>query len=143
MTNLNTVVLVGNLTRNVTDDERDFGYFSNGNAHARLSIAVNRSHKSGDNWVDEVFYFEIQCTGKTAENLKPYFVKGQKIAVQGYLKQERWTDKEGKSQSKVFVQADHIELIGGTKNSENSENKNANTNTSFETHDGSFGDVPF
>ena len=54
MTDLNHVVLIGRLTRDLGDDERSFGYVGNGQARANVSIAVNRSKKSGDEWVETV-----------------------------------------------------------------------------------------
>ena len=116
MTNINSVVLVGNLTRDCGSNERDFSYISStGTAVANVSIAVNRSRKQGEEWVDEVSYFEVRIFGKTAENLKPYLLKGQKIVVSGYLKQERWQDKQTQqNMSKVVVVAESIEL-GGKK----------------------------
>lgn len=111
MTDINHVILIGNLTRDVGDG---YSVLSNGQAKASISIAVNRSKKSGDQWVDETSYFDITVWGKTAENLKPYFVKGQKIAVEGYLKQDRW-EKDGQKFSKVSVVANSVQLLGGKK----------------------------
>ena len=77
-----------------------------------MSIAVNRSKKQGDQWVDEVSYFDITIWGKTAENLKPYLLKGKQIAVDGHLKQDRW-EKDGQKQSRITVVADSVQLLGG------------------------------
>lgn len=112
MTDINHVVLIGRLTRDLGSDERSFGYVGNGQARANVSIAVNRSKKSGDQWVDEVNYFDITIWGKTAENLKPYLVKGKQIVVEGHLKQERW-QKEGQKMSRISIVADNVQLLGG------------------------------
>lgn len=112
MTDLNHVVLIGRLTKDLGTDERSFGYVANGQARANVSIAVNRSRKNGDQWVDEVNYFDITIWGKTAENLKPYLTKGKMIAVDGYLKQDRW-EKDGQKMSKVSVVANNVQLLGG------------------------------
>lgn len=113
MTDLNHVVLIGRLTRDIGSDERSFAYLPNGTARANVSIAVNRSRKSADgSWNDEVNYFDVTIWGKTAENLKPYLLKGKQIAVEGYLKQDRW-EKDGKTNSRVTVQANSVQLLGG------------------------------
>ncbi|MCR4734883.1 MAG: single-stranded DNA-binding protein [Treponema sp.] len=112
MTDLNHVVLIGRLTRDLGEDERSFGYVANGQARANVSIAVNRSKKSGDQWVEETNYFDITIWGKTAENLKPYLTKGKMIAVDGYLKQDRW-EKDGQKFSKVGIVANNVQLLGG------------------------------
>lgn len=112
MTDINHVVLVGRLTKDLGSDERSFGYIGNGQARANVSIAVNRSKKTGDQWVDEANYFDVTIWGKTAENLKPYLTKGKMIAVEGYLKQDRW-EKDGQKFSKVSVVANNVQLLGG------------------------------
>lgn len=112
MTDLNHVVLIGRLTRDLGEDERSFGYVANGQARANVSIAVNRSRKNGEQWVDEVNYFDITIWGKTAENLKPYLLKGKQICVEGYLKQDRW-EKDGQKMSKVTIVANNVQLLGG------------------------------
>ena len=112
MTDLNHVVLIGRLTQDLGSDERSFGYVANGQARANVSIAVNRSKKNGDQWVEEVNYFNITIWGKTAENLKPYLTKGKQICVEGHLKQDRW-EKDGQKQSRVTIVADQVQLLGG------------------------------
>ncbi|MBQ6057230.1 MAG: single-stranded DNA-binding protein [Treponema sp.] len=113
MTDLNHVVLIGRLTRDLGSDERDFGYLPNGQARANVSIAVNRSKKQGDEWIDEVSYFEVAIFGKTAENLKPYLLKGKQIAVDGHLKQDRWKDQQGNNKSKISIVAENVQLLDG------------------------------
>jgi single-stranded DNA-binding protein len=140
MTDLNHVVLIGRLTQDLGSDERNFGYVGNGQARANVSIAVNRSRKNGDQWVDEVNYFNVTIWGKTAENLKPYLTKGKQICVEGHLKQDRW-EKDGQKQSRVTIVADNVQLLGG-RGDNNSQsaggapkfqaiNNNANQNTGF------------
>lgn len=112
MTDLNHVVLIGRLTRDLGTDERSFGYVANGQARANVSIAVNRSRKNGEQWIDEANYFDVTIWGKTAENLKPYLTKGKMIAVDGYLKQDRW-EKDGQKMSRVSIVANNVQLLGG------------------------------
>jgi single-strand DNA-binding protein len=75
---LNRVTLVGRLTR-----DAELKYTNSGLAVAKLSIAVNRRKRSGDNWTDEVSYFDITLWGKVAESLNQYLQKGKQIAVDG------------------------------------------------------------
>ena len=117
---INHVILIGRLTQDLGSDERSFGYVGNGQARANVSIAVNRSKKEGDQWVEEVNYFYVTIWGKTAENLKPYLTKGKQICVEGHLKQDRW-EKDGQKQSRVTIVADQVQLLGGKSDSNNSE----------------------
>ena len=110
MTNTNMFVLVGNVTKDV--DGEDFGYLPNGSARLNFSIAVNRSKKQGEEWVDEVSFFNIAYFGKPAESIKQFIGKGTKVCVTGYLKQDRW-EKDGQKMSKVSVVANNVQLLGG------------------------------
>ncbi|MCQ2592697.1 MAG: single-stranded DNA-binding protein [Treponema sp.] len=122
MTDLNHVVLIGRLTKDLGTDERSFGYnVSNNQARANVSIAVNRARKNGDQWIDEVNYFDVTIWGKTAENLKPYLTKGKQICVEGYLKQDRW-EKDGQKFSKIVIVASNVQLLGGRSDGAGSSN---------------------
>lgn len=142
---MNKVILIGRLTRDLGADERSFGYAPNGNARANISIAVNRSRKSGDQWVDEVYYFDVTIWGKTAENLKPYLTKGKQICVEGYLKQDRW-EKDGQKQSRITIVADNVQLLGG-KSDENSNSVpggfSQSVNAAQEIDNNDLSDIPF
>ena len=114
MQDLNSVIVIGRITRDL--DEKSYGVSANGFAHAKVSIAVNRSVKEGDQWQDEASFFDVSILGKTAENLKTYLRKGTQIAVHGYLKQDRWRDKQsGQTRSSVVIVADAVQLVGGKK----------------------------
>lgn len=115
MTDINQVTVVGRLTRDLNgSDQREYAFTPNGQARANVSIAVNRSRKQGDQWVDEANYFNVTIWGKQAENLLPYLKKGKQIAVEGYLKQDRWQDKTtGQTRSSVSIVANNVQLLGG------------------------------
>ena len=112
MTDLNSVIEIGRLTRDIS--ERDFGYTTGGTARLNLSIAVNRSEKRNGAWQDKVSYFDVTVWGKTAENIRPYLHKGKQIAIDGYLDQQRW-EKDGIKYSKVIIIADSVQLLGGNE----------------------------
>jgi single-strand DNA-binding protein len=113
---LNQVVLIGNCVRDVA-----ISYTQGGMCIGKLSLASNRSVKQNGQWVSEVSYFDVTIFGKTAENLQPYLLKGQKIAVSGILKQDRW-EKDGHKFSKIGIIANVVQLIGSNSGS-NRENK--------------------
>ena len=117
MTDLNHVIEIGRLTRDIS--ERDFGYTTGGTARLNLSIAVNRSEKRNGAWQDKVSYFDVTVWGKTAENIRPYLHKGKQIAIDGYLDQQRW-EKDGVKYSKVVIIADNVQLLGGNENGQQS-----------------------
>lgn len=107
---INKVILVGRLCSDAI-----LKYTNSGTANSKLSIAVNRRKKVGDKWEEEVSFFDVNVWGKTAESLNQYLTKGKQIGVEGELRQNRWTDKEGQNRSKVEINANNIQLLGGNK----------------------------
>ena len=87
MTDLNSIVLVGRITQEVS--EQDFGYISTGTAKLTLHIANNESRKKGDNWEDVTSYFDVVYWGKPAENIKTKIHKGLLLGISGRIKQDR------------------------------------------------------
>jgi len=107
MTDINRVTLIGRLTR-----DAELKYTASGSPVCKFSIAVNRSVKRGDNWEDEVNYFDVVLWGRQAESLNQYLLKGKQISVSGELRQDRW-EQDGKPRSKIEVIANNIQLLGG------------------------------
>ena len=107
---LNVVALVGRLVR-----EAEVKYSNSGSAMVRFSIAVNRSRRSGDgSWTDEASYFDCLYAGKSAEGISQYLDKGRQVAIQGELRQNRWTDQEGQTRSRVEIFVNSLSLLGGS-----------------------------
>jgi len=79
-----------------------------------MSIASNTRKKQGEQWIDEANFFDITLWGKRGESLNQYLLKGSQIAIDGRLKQERW-EKDGLKRSKVTIDAENIQLLGGKK----------------------------
>ena len=104
---INVVVLVGRLTRDC-----ELKSTPQGTSVCRFSIAVNRRKRTGDRWEDEVSYFDVVLWGRSAETLTPYLQKGRQVSVEGELRQNRW-EQEGKTNSKVEVVANNVQLLGG------------------------------
>lgn len=110
---LNKVFEIGNLTRDI-----ELSFLQNGTPKGNVSIAVNRGKKSADGqWVEEASYFDVLIWGQTAQNLQQYLTKGKKIAVCGYLKQDRWQDQQtGQNRSRIYIVAEDVQLLGGQQN---------------------------
>jgi single-strand DNA-binding protein len=108
MADINHVVLVGRLTR-----DAELKYTAGGQAVCKFSLAINRRRKNGDQWENEVNYFDVVLWGKTGEALINYLLKGKTIGVDGELKQDRWQQQDGQNRSKVEIVANNIQLLGG------------------------------
>jgi len=107
MADINQVVLIGRLTRDV-----ELKYTNSGFAIANLSLAVNRRVKKDDTWQEEGHFFNCVLIGKRAEALAQYLVKGKQIGIQGELRQNRW-EQDGQSRSRVEIFVNDIQLLGG------------------------------
>lgn len=111
MTDLNTVSLIGNITKDV-----ELKYLKSGCAMAEFSIANNQTKKNANGeYEDEASFFNLVLYGKIAENLKKYLLKGQKIAITGLLKQQRWKDESGANHSRVIIIVQSITLLSSHK----------------------------
>lgn len=109
MADINKAIIIGHLTR-----DEELTYTPGGMAIGKISVAVNRRVKKGQEYVDEVNYFDVSIFGKQAESLQRFLTKGKQIAVDGYLKQDRWQDQAtGQNRSAVKIIANDIQLLGG------------------------------
>jgi single-strand DNA-binding protein len=126
MNNLNSVLIEGNM---VCDPV--FRATAKGTAVCTFRIASNRFYKNGDNLEKEVSYFDIETWSKLAENCRNSGGKGRGTRVVGRLKQNRWTDADGKNRSSVTVIAEHVEFR--PEASKNSRETDLRTGTAEET----------
>jgi len=126
MRDINVVVLVGRLTR-----DSELKYTKSGMPIARFSVAVNRSRKQDDQWVDETSFFEIDYWGKAAEAVNKYLTKGQQVAIEGELRQDRW-EQDGQARSKVVINAANVRLLGSAAGGQGSGGYQRSSQSSYE-----------
>ncbi len=105
---INSINIIGRLTK-----DAELNYSGAGAAIVNFSIAVDHMKKK-DGTADTSF-FNCKVFGKLGETLHKYMTKGKQVAIRGYLKQERW-EKDGQKQSRVVVNCEEIELLGGNNN---------------------------
>jgi single-strand DNA-binding protein len=115
-TNINRVVLTGNLTRD--PELRSTG---GGTPVCSLRIACNTRRKDGSgNWVDKPNYFDVTVWGAQGENCAQYLSKGRPVAIDGRLEWREWDDKEtGKKRQAIDVIADSVQFLGSPQGGEN------------------------
>lgn len=99
MSNINTVAVSGNLTR-----DPELRHTPSGTAIANLSVAVNRSRKQDDgSYQDEVSFFDLTAFGNFAELISRKLRKADSVSVLGRLEQQRWETEDGSKRSKVVI----------------------------------------
>jgi single-strand DNA-binding protein len=106
--NINSVVLVGNLTR-----DPELRHTPSGTAVTTLRIAVNDRVKRGEEWQDAAYYFDVTVWGRDAENCAQYLSKGRPVGVQGKLTWREWDAQDGTKRQAVEVTANNIQFLGG------------------------------
>ena len=114
-TNVNRVVVTGNLTRD--PELRSTG---GGTSVCSLRIAVNSSRKDQNgNWVEKPNYFDVTVWGAQGENCANYLSKGRPVAIDGRLDWREWEAKDGsgKRQS-VDIIAQSVQFLGSRGDSE-------------------------
>lgn len=110
MASFNKLVLVGNLTR-----DPELRYTPKGAAIAKVSLAINHrwTNESGEK-KEEVTFVDVDCFGRTAENVAHYMKKGRPMLVEGRLRLSQWDDKQtGEKKSRLGVVAESVQFLGG------------------------------
>jgi len=108
--NINVVVITGNLTRD--PELRSTG---GGTPVCELRVAVNSSRKDGQTgqWVDKPNYFDVTVWGAQGENCANYLSKGRPVAVEGRLDWREWEAKEGGGKRQaVSIIAKSVQFLG-------------------------------
>ena len=105
MNNLNSILIEGNLVR-----DAETRTTPKGTMICTFPIATNRYYKQESGMEKEVSFFNIESWAKLAEACNANGKKGRSVRVVGRLKQNRWNDHEGKTQSKIIIVAEHVEF---------------------------------
>ena len=105
MSNGNTIVLVGNITR-----DPELRFTPTGQATASFGLAVNRrwQNRQTQEWEEATSFFDVVCWREMAENAAESLVRGSRVIVTGRLDQRSWETPDGDKRSKVEVVADEI-----------------------------------
>ena len=104
MANLNKVMMIGNVTR-----ELQMSYLPSQTAVVEFGMATNRkwNDKATGEKREEVCFVDCRCYGKQAETLHKYVHKGDQLFIEGRLQFDSWDDKQSgtkRSKLRIFVQ---------------------------------------
>ena len=104
---LSKVIGVYRLTQDV-----ELKYLPSGSALAKLNLVNGSKYKAQDgSQKEENCFIEGVVFGRLAEVANQYLHKGSKIYVVAELKQDTWTDNEGKNRSKHSLKIDSFEML--------------------------------
>ena len=108
-TNLNRVVITGNLTK-----DPELRSTPNGTPLCKLRVAVNsrRKDSASGEWVDKPNYFDVTVWGAQGENCATYLRKGRPVAVDGRLDWREWEAQDGSKRQSIEIIADSVQFLG-------------------------------
>lgn len=101
---INRVILIGRLVR-----DPESRILPSGVTVTTFRIAVNRRpSKEGNQNAD---FFDVVAWRQLADLCSKYLKKGQRVAVEGSLRQRSWQDQNGNYQSKVEILAENVQFL--------------------------------
>ena len=109
MSSVNKVILVGRLGA-----DPELRYTTSGTAVCSFRVATNRVFTGRDGQrKEEVAWHRIVAWGKQGETCKSFLGRGRQVFVEGRLRQQSYTDKEGQRRFSTEVVADRVVFLGG------------------------------
>lgn len=134
----NKILIVGNLGR-----DPELRYTPQGDPVCSFSLATNEKRKDkGGDLQDHTTWFKVTLWGKKAEAAAQFLVKGRPVYIEGRLRVEEWTDRDGKSRHTLEVNGTEMQFIGGGQQSSESKTK-AESEDRFDSTPPDDNDVPF
>ncbi|MGD9643792.1 MAG: single-stranded DNA-binding protein [Elusimicrobiales bacterium] len=107
---VNKVILVGNL-----GNDPDVKYTQGGAAVTTISVATSESWKDKNGEQQErTEWHRVKFFGRLAEIAGEYLKKGRQVYIEGSLRTEKYTDKNGAEKFTTYVVANEMQMLGGT-----------------------------
>ena len=109
MSTVNRVILIGHLGK-----DPEIRYTQAGEPIANFSLATNEvwNDKSGQRQ-ERTEWHRVEIFGKAAQVAKEYLSKGRAVYIEGSLRYDEWTDKDGnkKYMTKIRVSGPNSRLV--------------------------------
>lgn len=99
MASINKVILIGNLGR-----DPEMRYTQGGEPIANFSLATSETwtDKAGQRQ-ERTEWHRVEVFGKTAQAVRDYCAKGVRVYVEGAIRYEEWTDKDGNKRNTTKI----------------------------------------
>lgn len=106
---INKTILVGNL-----GNDPEVKYSAGGKAVTRVSLATSSVRKDKDgNQVERTEWHRVVFFDKLAEIAGEYLKKGSQIYIEGSIRYDKFTDKEGIEKYSTDIIANELQMLGG------------------------------
>ncbi len=114
---INKVILVGTLGK-----DPEVRYSQSGSAIASVSVATNEKWKDKNGEMQErTEWHRVKFFGRLAEIAGEYLKKGGQVYVEGSLRTEKYTDKQGVEKYSTDIIANEMQMLGGMPGGERGE----------------------
>jgi single-strand DNA-binding protein len=105
----NKIIIVGHLGR-----DPELRYTTQGIPVCDFSVATSEKRKDSAGEMQEITtWFRVTAWRRLAEIANQYLAKGRQVYVEGRLRQEEYTDREGNRRTALRVEAAEIHFLGG------------------------------
>lgn len=107
---INKVILVGNLGA-----DPETRYTANGGAVTNIRLATSeqwRDKQSGENQ-ERTEWHRVVLFGKLGEIAGEYLKKGRQVYIEGSLRTNKYTDKDGVERYTTDIVANEMQMLGG------------------------------
>ena len=108
---VNKVIVIGNLGQ-----DPETRYMPSGSAVTNLRIATNESWKDKQTGEQQerTEWHRVKFFGRLAEIAGEYLRKGRQVYVEGSLRTDKYTDKDGNTRYTTDIIANEMQMLGGT-----------------------------
>ncbi len=118
---VNKVILVGHLGK-----DPEIKYMPSGDAVASVTLATSEVWKDKQGQKQErTEWHNISFFGRSAEVVGQYLKKGSQIYVEGSIRTEKWTDKEGKDRYTTKIMGSSMQMLGSKSGGGNSQSNDS------------------
>ena len=103
----NKIIIVGNLGR-----DPELRYTPQGSAVCNFTVATSERRKNASGEAEETTtWFRVSAWGRQAELANEFLTKGRQVYVEGRLRVEEYTDRDGKPRTSLEINATDIQFI--------------------------------
>jgi single-strand DNA-binding protein len=114
MSSFNKITIVGYLGR-----DPELRYTPQGTAVCNVSVATTERRKNvTGEYEDHTTWFRVTFWNRQAELANEYLAKGRQVYIEGRLRQEEYTDREGNIRTSLEVNATEMQFLGRREDSE-------------------------
>ena len=137
---LNKVMLIGHL-----GDDVKMHYFEGGGSIGRFPLATNESYvnKTSGEKVTNTEWHNIVVRNKAAEVCEKYLSKGDKIYIEGRIKNRKWTGEDGNDRYSTEINVNEFTFLSTKKEADQGDPSPAASSPNVEQTPPDTDDLPF